>query len=48
MNFNFVLLIIFIVTIYFFKYLINRRRRDSYIKAGKKWDRIVKELSKRK
>ena len=25
-----------------------RRRRDIYLKAGKKWDRVVKDLSKRK
>ena len=48
MYFTFIIVIIFILTIYFFNYLIYRRKRDLYLKAGKKWDGIVKELSKRK
>ncbi len=43
-----VIVIIFILTINFFNYLIKIRKRDTYLKAGKKWDGIVKELSKRK
>ena len=46
---NLILLIImFILAVSFINYLIYRQRRDTYLKAGKKWDRIVKELSKRK
>ena len=46
---NLILLIImFILAVSFLNYLIYRQRRDTYLKAGKKWDRIVKELSKRK
>jgi len=48
MNFIFIIVIIFILTISFFNYLIYRQKRDSYIKAGKKWDGIVKELRRRK
>ena len=48
MNFIFIILIIFILSICFINYLIYRRKRDSYLKAGKKWDGIVKELSRRK
>ncbi len=44
----FLIVIIFILIIFFFNYLIYRRKRDTYLKAGKKWDGIVKELSKRK
>ena len=47
MKFIFII-IIFILSISFSNYLIYRRRRDTYLKAGKKWDGIVKELSKRK
>ncbi len=45
---RFALLIIFIVCFLVFNYSINKRKRDKYIKAGKKWDGIVKELSRRK
>ncbi len=38
----------FISTIIIYKYLIDKRKRDFYLKAGDKWDRIVKELSRRK
>ena len=50
MNFIFVIVTvtIFIFTIFFFNYLIYRRKRETYHKAGKKWDAIVNELSKRK
>ena len=47
MNFIFVIFII-LLTICIFNYLTNSRKRDNYVKAGKKWDEIVKELSKRK
>ncbi len=43
-----VLILILILTFSFFNYLIYRQRRDTYIKAGRKWDGIVKELSRRK
>jgi len=47
-NLNFVIVIIFILTMCIFIYLINRQKRNSYLNAGKKWDRIVNELRKRK
>jgi len=47
-NFNFVIGIIFILTMCIFSYLINRQKKNSYLNAGKKWDRIVNELSRRK
>jgi len=47
-NLNFVIVIIFILTMCIFIYLIYRRKREYYLKAGKKWDGIVKELSRRK
>jgi len=48
MNFIIKILILFILTICFFNYLIYMQKRDKYYKAGKRWDAIVKELSKRK
>ena len=48
MNFILVITIIIIFVISFFNYLIYRQRRDTYLKAGKKWEGIVKELSNRK
>ncbi len=42
------IVIIFILTIIFINYLIYRRKREYHLKAGKKWDGIVKELSRRK
>ena len=48
MKFIFVLVIMLILNISLFNYLINKRREDSYLNTGKKWDRIVKELRTRK
>ena len=48
MHFIFILLIISIIAICFFIYIIYRRKAKTYRNAGKKWDKIVKELSKRK
>ncbi len=48
MKFIFLIVIIFILTIFITNNLISRRRRDTFLKAGKKWDGIVKELSERK
>ncbi len=48
MKFIIVIVIILILTISLSNYWINKRRKDSYLKAGKKWDRIVKELRNRK
>ena len=42
------LIIIFILTICIFNYLIDIEKKNSFRKAGKKWDNIVKELSNRK
>ncbi len=44
----FVILVILLLTIIISNYLINRQRRENYIKAGKKWDGIVRELRRRK
>ena len=48
MKFILVIVIILILTISIINYLIYKRRQDSYLKAGKKWDKIVKELRTRK
>ncbi len=48
MNFVLVILIVFILIVSIFNYLIFREKRAKYLKAGKKWDEIVKELSRRK
>ncbi len=48
MNYIFLVIIIFILTILLLNYLIYRRKKEAYLKAGKKWDTIVKELSRRK
>ena len=48
MNFIFLVVTIIISTLFILNYLIYKQKRDSYNKAGKKWDEIVKELSKRK
>ena len=48
MNTIFLIVLILILTILLFNYLIFRKKRDIYFKAGKKWDKIVKELSSRK
>ncbi len=45
---SFFLLVIILLTILYFNYLIYRLKRNSYHKAGKKWDAIVEELRKRK
>ena len=44
-------IIILIFAILFFKILniiIRKRKNDKFIKAGKKWENIVKELSRKK
>ena len=48
MKFIIVIVIMLILIITIFNYLIYKRRKDSYLKAGKKWDRIVNELRTRK
>ena len=48
MNLILLIVIMLILTINMINYLIYKRRKDSYLKAGKKWDRIVKELRNRK
>ena len=40
-------ILIFILTIIIFNYLIHRRKKETYMNAAKKWDKIVKELSNR-
>ena len=48
MKFILVIVIMLILTISIFNYLIYKQRHDSYLKAGKKWDRVVQELRNRK
>ena len=48
MKFILLIAIMLILAISIFNYLLYKRRKDSYLKAGKKWDRIVKELRNRK
>ena len=48
MNLILVIVVILILSISISNHINGKRRRDSYIKAGKKWDRIVKELRNRK
>ena len=48
MKLIFLIVFIFIFTISIYNYLIYRRKKEIYLKASKKWDGIVKELSKRK
>ena len=38
----------FILVRYCYRFLVNRSRKAAYMKAGKKWEHIVEELSKRK
>ena len=42
------ILVLFILSILIIKYIIHKRNKDKYLKAGKKWEGIVKELSSRK
>ena len=48
MTLVFILVITLILIIYICNYLIIRSKRDTYQKAGEKWDMIVKELRRRK
>ena len=48
MKLIFVILIIFVLMIYILNYLISQKKKSTYLKAGKKWDGIVEELSRRK
>ena len=48
MNLIVVIVSVFILTICIFNYLIYKRKRNTFLQAGKKWDGIVKELSNRK
>ena len=41
-------LIILLLIIYIVNHVINYKKRTRYMKAGKKWDGIVEELSRRK
>ena len=45
---KFIIVIVIILIITAFNYLIYKQKRDTYLKAAKKWDGIVEELSKRK
>ncbi len=47
-NYNFLIVIISILIMCIYIYLNKRRKRNSYLNAGKKWDRIVDELKRRK
>ncbi len=47
MKFIFILITLTFL-IYIYNYLSYIKKKSSYLKAGKKWDGIVEELSKRK
>ncbi len=42
------ILIITILTILTYVFLVERYKTSTYMKAGRKWDNIVKELRRRK
>ena len=48
MNFIFLILILAVITISMFNYFRFIRKKSKYIKASRKWDEIVRELSRRK
>ncbi len=48
MNFILTIIIGFILITYLYNLLVNKRKRETFIQAGKKWDGIVNELSRRK
>ena len=48
MHLIFISLISVVLVIYITNLLVVQKKRSDYIKAGKKWDGIVKELRKRK
>tara|TARA_B100000945_G_C20374104_1_gene593668 strand:+ start:1111 stop:1257 length:147 start_codon:yes stop_codon:yes gene_type:complete len=48
MNLILILIILFLLIIYLSKVLIKRSKKATYLKAGKKWEGIVKELRRRK
>ena len=48
MNTLILILVISVVIFFSLNYLIYRSNKKKYLKAGKKWDGIVKELSRRK
>ena len=45
---TFIFIIILILIIYIYNFLVNRLMRAEYKSASKKWEGIVKELSRRK
>tara|TARA_B100001250_G_C19628614_1_gene712725 strand:- start:624 stop:770 length:147 start_codon:yes stop_codon:yes gene_type:complete len=48
MNKQLIIIMILILIVYISRLIINCRKRATYLKAGQKWDGIVKELSRRK
>jgi len=48
MNLTIIILATIILTISVFNYLRYRRKKATLIKAGKKWENIVKELRSRR
>ena len=48
MNFFIAIPIIFVSVFVIFNYIIYIQNRSKYLNAGKKWDEIVRELSRRK
>ena len=47
MNHIFLIIIVFILLIYIRKTIAKGKERRTYLKAGKKWDEIVNELSRK-
>jgi len=42
------IIIVVLLSIYLYYYFVNKSKKSAYLKAGKKWDEIVKELRNRK
>ena len=43
-----ILIVLSLTIIYFSRFIVNQKKREAYLKAGKKWEDIVKELTQRK
>ncbi len=48
MSFIFILILVIILIIFSYKFLIKKAKLDNFKKAGKEWEEIVEELSRRK
>tara|TARA_Y100001968_G_C19185062_1_gene632351 strand:- start:76 stop:222 length:147 start_codon:yes stop_codon:yes gene_type:complete len=48
MNLLFLIIVILGFIFYLYRFLVKRSKRADYLRAGRKWESIVKELSERK